>query len=115
MVIKYVNDTTLSASNTFPKAMLGEAYAFSGDSLGALKVVEELKELSKTQHIAASLIAPIYMALGDHNTAFQLLEEALEQREYQIHTLTFFFVSIYRMQDDPRYLSLKERSWIPQE
>jgi len=55
------------------------------------------------------------MALGDHNTAFQLLEEALEQREYQIHTLTFFFVSIYRMQDDPRYLSLMERSWIPQE
>jgi tetratricopeptide (TPR) repeat protein len=95
--------------------MLGEAYAFSGDFLSALKVVEELKELSKTQYIAASLIAPIYMALGDHNTAFQLLEEALEQREYQIHTLTFFFVSIYRMQDDPRYLSLMERSWIPQE
>lgn len=115
MVIKYVNDTTLSASSTFPKAMLGGAYAFSSDSLGALKVVEELKELSMTPHIATSIIVPIYTALGDHNTAFQLFEEALGQWECQIHTLTFFFVPMYRMRDDPRYLSLMERSWIPQE
>jgi len=33
----------------FQKALLGEANALSGDSLGALKVVEELKEYSKTQ------------------------------------------------------------------
>jgi len=55
------------------------------------------------------------MALGDHEMAFQLLEEALDEREQPIHILTFFFVSIYRMQDDPRYVSFIERSWIPLE
>ena len=80
-----------------------------------MKVVEELTEMSKIEHVPASVVAPIYMALGDHEMAFQLLEETLVEREQPIHMLTFLFVSIYRMQDDPRYLSFMERSWIPQE
>jgi len=89
--------------------------AFSGDSVGATKVIEEMMELSKKQHVADSYIAPIYMALGNHEMAFQLLEDALAKREIQIHILTLYSVSMYRIQDDPRYVSIKERSWIPQE
>jgi len=117
-LIQYVNNTSLSPDNFSRIIMLttlGEAYALSGDSLRSMQVVEELKELSKTRHITTSNIAPIYMALGDHQMAFQLLEEALEKRDVQLHLLAGFYVSMYNMQDDPRYVSLMERSWIPQE
>jgi Flp pilus assembly protein TadD len=111
-VIKLINDGAIKY-HPFRTTWLGEAYAFSGDSVTALKVVEELKDLSKTQYVPFSQIAPIYMALGDHEMAFQLLEEAVKNREFQIHVLPLLFVSTYRIQDDPRYVRIKERSWIP--
>ena len=111
-VISQLSDSSLNMSNLFAITHLGEAYALSGDSSSAMKVIIELTELSKTQYVANSFLAPIYMALGNHDKAFLLLEAALEQREWQIHILTFFFVSIYEVQDDPRFQSLMERSWV---
>lgn len=114
-VVHYVNEATLNDGELYQMTNLGEAYALIGDSVAAVNIIKELNELSDNRHVPVSYIAPIYMALGDHEMAFQLLEEALNKREWQIHILTFQFLSIYRIQDDPRYISLMERSWIPKE
>ena len=53
------------------------------------------------------------MALGNEERAFQLLEQALEERDWAIHLVTWNSISIYKMQDDPRFVSIMERSWIP--
>ena len=114
-LIRNVNDSSLSEDNIFPIIQLGEAYAFSGDSLGALSVLNRLEKMSKTRHVAACYKAAVYMAMGMHDKAFELLEKGLEQREWQLHTLTRYYISMYRIQDDPRFIDIISRSWIPQD
>ena len=112
-IITLLNDSVPAPGNVFPIVMLGEAYALSGDSLGARGVLSRLNEMSQIHHIPGSYLVPIHLAMGDEEGAFQLLEQALEQREMQIHILTRFFVSVYRIQDDPRFVDIIKRSWIP--
>ena len=114
-IITLLNDSVPAPGNVFPIVMLGEAYALSGDSLGARGVLGRLNEMSRIQHIPGSYLVPIHLAMGDEEGAFQLLEQALEQREMQIHILTRFFVSVYRIQDDPRFVDIIKRSWIPKD
>ncbi|GJM27476.1 MAG: hypothetical protein DHS20C17_01110 [Cyclobacteriaceae bacterium] len=114
-LIKSVSDSNLAAGNIFPIPMVGEAYALSGDTLSAYKVLDSLKQLSMVRHVQISYFVPVHLALGNHETAFQLLEQALEQRELQLHILTRYFVSVFNIQDDPRFIDIIERSWIPQE
>ena len=114
-VIAQLEDSALAKGNLTPLVQLGEAYALSGDTLNALKIIDRLTELSKNQYVPSCIIAPIYMALGDDEKAYMLIEQGLKQREIYVHVLDRYFYSIYRIQDDPRFLSIVERRWIPQE
>ena len=110
--IKQLKDSTVINTNPFQLTQLGEAYALAGDTLNAIKVIEQLAEMSKTQYVQNCFIAPIHMALGEDKKAFQLLETGLKEREHTIHVLTRFYYSMFKMQDDPRFRSLMERSWV---
>ena len=114
-VITRLNDSTPAPGNYYPLIMLGEAYALLGDSSGARGVLDQIDRMSVTQYVPASFRVPIHLALGEEERAFQLLEQALEQREMQIHILTRFFISVYKIQDHPRFVDIIRRSWIPQE
>jgi serine/threonine protein kinase/tetratricopeptide (TPR) repeat protein len=59
---------------------LGRAYALSGKRSEALKLLEELKDLSARQYISPLDFAFIYMGLGDREQAFVYLEKAYQER-----------------------------------
>src|SRR5207244_11577608 len=49
--------------------LLGHAYAASGNKTEALKILEQLKELSKQRYVAAYSFALVYIGLGDKEEA----------------------------------------------
>jgi tetratricopeptide (TPR) repeat protein len=110
-----VNRVTGSDSVGPLKVVLGEALALSGDSLGAVNKIKELEQLSMTSYLPTIAFAPIYMALGDREKAFEMLEKGLKERDYRIHFAHTQSISLFKAKGDPRYQSIIKRSWIPKE
>ena len=67
---------SLSGGSPLMKAALGHAYAKSQKKDEANKILGELNELSKQEYVSSYEVATIYVALGDNEQAFQLLEKA---------------------------------------
>ncbi|HLA09193.1 MAG TPA: protein kinase [Pyrinomonadaceae bacterium] len=92
---------------------LGYVYAAAGKSAEAQRVLEELKELSKTRYVSPYNIASIYAGLNDKDQAFQWLERA-----YQDHS---FYMAVLRqeapmdnLRPDPRFKDLLKRMHLPE-
>ena len=68
---------SLSGGSPLMKAALGRAYAKSQKKHEANEMLNELNELSKQQYVSAYEVATIYVALGNNEQAFQLLEEGI--------------------------------------
>jgi TolB-like protein/Flp pilus assembly protein TadD len=112
--IEYLKEElTISPYNIIYRTILGEAYALAGDLKMADQTIKELKGLSDKRYVSKCEIATIYLAMGDKDKAFQLLDQALKEHDPYLHVLKEFFVSMYRINDDPRFVSIMERSWIP--
>ncbi|MEP2669185.1 MAG: hypothetical protein ABJH04_09325, partial [Cyclobacteriaceae bacterium] len=112
--IKFLEDQKKTAPyNIEYRSALGEAYALTGNTAMAEQTIKELHALSGARNISKCHIAPIYLALGDEQKAYQLLEQALEENDSYLHVMMEFYLSIYRAKDDPRMVSIVERSWIP--
>jgi len=62
-------------------AMLGAAYAVSGQRGKARDVLAELKEISQRRYVPPVFVAAIYTGLGDKDQAFAWLEKAYEDRD----------------------------------
>jgi tetratricopeptide (TPR) repeat protein len=76
------------SDGSYYQALLGRAYALAGDRTKALHILDELKALSQRRYVSPFDIAVVYMGLGDLTCAFQLLEEAYQQRVFRIIELT---------------------------
>lgn len=73
-------------------ALLGHAYAASGKTDEARKVLSELHDLSEapgpgTRYVSPYTIAAIHTALGDKDQAFKWLERANEERDVWLMNL----------------------------
>lgn len=62
-------------------AMLGAAYAVSGQRGKARDVLAKLKEISQRRYVPPVFVAAIYTGLGDKDQAFAWLEKAYEDRD----------------------------------
>ena len=62
-------------------AMLGQAYAASGQKAEAEKVLGELRDLQNKLYVSPYTVAGIYAGLGDKDQAFKWLEKAFDQRD----------------------------------
>jgi len=69
-------------------ASLGHAYAVSGKTEEAKKVIGHLKELSIHEYVAPYNIAVIYAGLGEKDEAFAWLNHAYQERSYLLTYLT---------------------------
>ena len=69
------------------RVALGRAYAKSQKKYEANEVLNELNELAKRQYVSAYEIATIYVALGNNEQAFQLLEEAYAEHSFHLVNL----------------------------
>jgi serine/threonine protein kinase/tetratricopeptide (TPR) repeat protein len=78
---------SLSEGSPLMKAALGRAYAESQKEHEANEVLNELNELAKRQYVSAYEVATIYVALGDKEQAFELLEKACAEHSFHFINL----------------------------
>jgi tetratricopeptide (TPR) repeat protein len=102
----------LSGGSPPMKAALGHAYGLAGDQSAALKVIQELKELSQTRYISSYEIGLIYAALKDDDEAFACLNHACDERSGWLPHLNAE-PRLSRLRSDPRFVQLANRVGVP--
>lgn len=89
-------------------AVLAFAYAAGGEREKALKVLDELNELSKQKYVSPFSKAVAHTGLGDHAAALDELEKAYSERSDAMAIL-----SIYPLLDvlhtNPRFVKLQQQ------
>src|SRR5947209_5245864 len=106
-------DKAVAAENQFVASGLGWVYAVSVRRAEALKIAQELKDLSSRTYVDFYPLGGIYAGLGDKDEAFRLLEKG-----YAEHSATMPWLAIdvywYGLRSDPRYADLLRRMGLPQ-
>ena len=94
--------------HTNAKAALGELYALRGKNAEAHKIIRELQEDSKKEYVSDYWLATVYVALGDKDTTFRLLENAYAERSLWLLDLKVDprFAAVH---SDPRFQDLLRR------
>ena len=87
---------------------LGYVYASAGKKAEAQNVLNELKELSKHQHVPPYSIAIIYAGLNDKEQAFEWLNKAYDERSFFIALLKVETV-LDNLRPDPRFKEMLKR------
>ena len=89
---------------------LGHAYAVSGNKDKALRVLDELKELSKRRYVSPYTIATIYVGLGEKGQALEWLQKAYEDRSvWLIHLHLKVDPRLDSLRPDPRLKALLKK------
>src|SRR6476469_504474 len=104
---------SLSGGSTLMKAALGHACAKSQKKHEANEMLNELNELSKQQYVSAYEVATIYVALGNNEQAFQLLEKGYAEHSFH---LVYLNVSpqFKPIRSDRRFQDLVQRIGLSQ-
>jgi serine/threonine-protein kinase len=93
------------------RAWIARTYAIAGKRSEAERVLGEVKALSKQQYAPPYLMASIYAALGEKDTAFEWLE-----RVYKDHSYYVVWLNVDRVFDglrsDARFQDLLDRIGI---
>ncbi len=87
-------------------AELGHAYASSGKKTEALKILDQLKELSKQRYVSAYSFALVYLGLGDKEEALRWLEKSYQDREGSDIALIKINLFFDALRGDPRFEAL---------
>ena len=92
-------------------ALLGRAYALSGERTKALEILDRIKTLSHQRYVSPFDIAVIQIGVGDLTSAFEQLEEAYRQRVFRLVELTMPMFD--NLRPDPRWKNLVRRIGLP--
>jgi TolB-like protein/DNA-binding winged helix-turn-helix (wHTH) protein/Flp pilus assembly protein TadD len=107
-ISEFQKAVALSGGSPLMKAALAHAYAQSNRKAEATKIVNELSELSKQRYVSSYEVAAVYVALGDKEQAFRLLERA-----YNEHCFHLVFLNVWPqfvpLRTDPRFQDLRRR------
>lgn len=87
----------LSPGSPLMKAALGRTFALSGKQPEALRILQELHELSAKRYVSPFELAAIHFALGHTEEGFQWLAKAFQDRCFELICLRV----------DPRWESLR--------
>ena len=88
------------------------AYALSGETAEARKLVKEVEEGLKPDGASAFWIAVVHACLGEKDAAFEWLEKAFQQHAAFL-VWNKYFISFEGLRDDPRFDALVKRIGIP--
>jgi DNA-binding winged helix-turn-helix (wHTH) protein/TolB-like protein/Tfp pilus assembly protein PilF len=92
-------------------ALLGHAYAASGQKAAAQNVLNELRDLQGRRYVSPYTIAAIHAGLGEKDQAFKWLEKADEVRDIWLMNLKVDPV-FKVLQSDPRFPDLLVRTGL---
>lgn len=110
-----VNKCGRSDTNPFLLSVLGYGYAAWGKTNEARAVLEKLQQLAQQLSFVPPVQeARIYLALGDEDTTFRLLNRAYEERDSQLQPLRFE-PPFDRLRGDPRFVELMRKVGLPSE
>jgi len=93
-------------------ASLGEAYARSGKTAEAQKVIDKLNELTKQRYVPPYAVAWIYVGLGQKQQALDWLEKSYANREDTMIWLNSD-PSLDDLRSEPRFQDLVRRVGLP--
>ncbi|MGB8540934.1 MAG: tetratricopeptide repeat protein [Candidatus Acidiferrales bacterium] len=105
---------TIKSWDDFPSAVgeLGYIYALQGKRQEALERAGKLQELFMHSYTDPILLARIYTALGDKDTAFVWLQKAYEGRSPEMLSIGVD-PAFDPLHDDPRFKDLVQRVGLP--
>jgi hypothetical protein len=72
-------------------------------------MLRDLEQKSSTVYVSPYLIATLYAALGDKDTAFKFLEKAYQEKSLDLSWYVKADLRIDSLRADPRYESLLRR------
>ncbi len=101
----YQEAVSLSGDSPLYVASLAQAYALTGDTEQAEKLLQELKVLSNQAYVPAYQIAATHLRLGETDLAFEWFEKAYQERSPR---LAYINVEprLDPLRDDPRFQDL---------
>jgi tetratricopeptide (TPR) repeat protein len=76
---EYQKASELSQGDSDPTAALAHAYATTGRTVEALKILHAWQRQSETSYVSPYMIATVYAGLGDKDKAFEFLEKAYQE------------------------------------
>jgi TolB-like protein/Tfp pilus assembly protein PilF len=93
----------------FVLGLLGHAYASSGNKTEALKILDQLKEVSRQRYVSMFSFAIVYLALGDKQEALRWLEQSYQDRAGADIGWIRVDSLLDPLRDDPRFEALAEK------
>jgi TolB-like protein/Tfp pilus assembly protein PilF len=93
----------------FVLGLLGRAYASSGNKPEALKILEQLKEVSSQRYVSAYSFVVVYLGLGDKEEALRWLEQAYQDRAGNDIGWIRVDSLVDPLRGDPRFEALAEK------
>jgi TolB-like protein/DNA-binding winged helix-turn-helix (wHTH) protein/Tfp pilus assembly protein PilF len=102
----------LTGGEPGPLSSLGYTYAVSGRRNDALKVLHQLTMLSKRRYVSPSVIAKVYVGLGEKDRAFDWLQKAVADRSIPIDLK--MNPELDSIRSDPRFAELVRQIGLPQ-
>jgi DNA-binding winged helix-turn-helix (wHTH) protein/TolB-like protein len=110
---EFQKEVQSAADDQVAKALLARAYALSGQSADAKKILYALQDLAKQRYVSSSDIAVICADLGDKDQAFGWLEKAYGERSNSLVYLKLD-PAFDSLRSDPRFAALVARIGLPQ-
>ena len=102
LVLKLTNGGALGVGS------LAHAYALAGQRAEAQKSLDQLLEMSKQRYVSPTLIAMVYIALGEKDKAFTWLAEG--DKAHDLYIMRLKIDSRFdRLRSDPRFTELVRR------
>ncbi len=110
---EFEKGVALSHGDPVSRAYLARGYVASHRDADARKILASLEQDSVERYISSAEIAPVYVALGDHDSAIRLLSKALDERAGSL-----IYLNVDRafdpLRNDPRFLAdLKRANLVP--
>ncbi len=112
-IAEYQKAIPLSGDSPDEPASLGHAYALSGKRREAQVVLDALKERSRRSYVSPTIIAFIYIGLGEKDQAFAWLDKAYEGRDFILVQLKAE-PTFDSLRSDQRFVDLLRRVGLPQ-
>ncbi|MEO5720245.1 MAG: protein kinase [Chthoniobacterales bacterium] len=91
-----------------PNFELAIAYAHTGRTAEARRILEELEALSRQRYVDHTHLAAIHAALGEHDKAFAALNQAVMDRSARVYAARFY-PWLSPLRDDPRFAALENK------
>ncbi len=113
-IAEYRKGLAISGRNLTYLSELGWAHAQAGNTTEAMKILNQLEEISRQSYVPPFAFAFIYIGLGDKDRAFTWLEKAYEQRDNPIMVFLKAEPLFDPLRSDPRFQNLLRRIGLPQ-